>query len=163
MCNKKLGHQVMFPPSNGMGLLRRGKVAGMLVVTRETWLLYHMWPECQSKHLNSMTKLCFRYYLHSCLSWWSGFWLGCRATLRSASSSNDNRQRVSQSRSNQRVLHFNRAVLAQPVFSWNVMKGVPTWNHRAENLTVSCMYPWKESDHVTEMTRLSGCWRHPLF
>jgi hypothetical protein len=36
MCNKKLGHQVMFPPSNGMGLLRRGKVAGMLVVTRET-------------------------------------------------------------------------------------------------------------------------------
>jgi len=28
---QKRGRQVMFPPSNSMGLLRRGKVAGMLV------------------------------------------------------------------------------------------------------------------------------------
>jgi hypothetical protein len=32
---QKLGCQVMFPPSNGMGLLRRGKVAGMLIFTSE--------------------------------------------------------------------------------------------------------------------------------
>jgi hypothetical protein len=94
---QKLGHQVMFPPSNGMGLLMRGKVAGMLVFPLE-----NVTPVPQ---LVSMSVQTPQFYDEVMLLLFEilpltddlGFgWL--LSNIEKRFPSNDNRHRVSQSR-----------------------------------------------------------------